>query len=333
MRYLWNYLLSEGGYYQRRTDPRSRPFVFSIETTSVCNLACVMCPYKELTRPHEMMDIELFVKIVDEVCGHNGAIWLHNLGEPLAHPRFVEFVRHVKRRGLPCGFSTNATLLDERRAGQVLESGLDDLILCMDGITRETYEALRVGADFDQVTANIERFLRLKRSRGLSRPRTVVQLIYMKETERQVADFERRWRPLADGVRVKRFSTWANQVPSITALSAPEHRYEPTRVPGVRHPCAYLWRNVVVTANGDVIPCCADYDARMVMGNVGRESLEDIWHGERFRQMRADHLAGRFLGTCAECLEWVGGAANPTYPFGAPVARAARRAVGRVLRG
>ena len=319
MRYLWNYFQSERSYHQRRLDLPNKPFVFSIETTSYCNLACVMCPYPDMTRPHEMMEPELFFKVVDEVKDYNGMLWLHNLGEPLAHPRFDDLVRYVKDAGLSCGMSTNATLLNDKRADRIFASGLDKIILCMDGITTETYEKMRVGAKFEKVTANIERFLERKQSGGHRTPQAIVQLIYMKETEQQVPEFRRRWEGLADKVHIKRFSTWAEQVDGIADLADAEHRYEPDHTTSQeRHPCAYLWRNVVVAANGDVIPCCVDYDARMVMGNVNDSTLEEIWHGETFRNVRQDHLEGRFLDTCATCKEWVGGPANRTYPIGKP---------------
>ena len=320
LRYLWNYFQSERSYYRRSLDLPNRPFVFSIETTSVCNLRCMMCPYKDMTRPHEMMEVDLFKSVVDQVADYNGILWLHNLGEPLAHPRFDELIDYVKSAGLKCGISTNATLLNEDRSRRILSSGLDKIILCMDGITKETYEKMREGASFEQVTANIEAFLHRKRNAGRRTPEAIVQLIFMRETEPQVAEFRRRWSGLADKLLIKRFSTWAEQVDGIADLADPRHRYEPEHsLTERRHPCAYLWRNVVVTANGDVIPCCVDYDARMVMGNVRDETLEEIWHGETFRKVREDHLAGRFLETCATCKEWVGGPANPTYPVGRPV--------------
>ena len=66
------------------------------------------------------------------------------------------------------------------------------------------------------------------------------------------------------------------------------------------------------------IPCCIDYDARLVMGNVREKTLEEIWHGEKFRQIRSEHLAGKYLDVCAQCHEWVGGPPNRAYPLGKP---------------
>ncbi|MCP4903308.1 MAG: radical SAM protein [bacterium] len=320
LRFLWAYFQSERNYYRRERYVDGRPFVFSVETTSVCNLKCSMCPHKDMTRNYEMMDYEVFCRVIREVEDYNGLIWLHNLGEPLAHPRIMEMIRFVKDRGLRCGLSTNATLLDDERSDQLLSSGLDKIILCMDGITKESYERLRVGARFESVVTNIERFLRLRKERKLTKPQAVVQLIYMKQTEPQVREFHARWRPLADRVLLKRFSTWADQVESISQLSTEKHRYELAHIkPGVRYPCAYLWRNLVVTASGDVIPCCMDYDARMVMGNVMQNTLAEIWRGEKYLRLRRDHIEGRFTSTCESCKEWVGGPSCRAYPLGRPL--------------
>jgi radical SAM protein with 4Fe4S-binding SPASM domain len=328
LRELWR---AERGYALRRPEPTSRPLVFSIETTSICNLRCVMCPHKDMTRDRVLISDTVFCTVVDEVSSYNGMLWLHNLGEPLAHPEFDRLVRYVKSRGLPCGFSTNAVLLDERRTNRLLASGLDTLILCLDGATRSTYERLRAGADFDQVITNIERFLQRKRELGARTPETVVQLIYMHDTESEVQAFRERWQGAADRVLIKAFSTWGGQSPAIAELAADRHRYAPGRATQPRHPCAYLWKSVVVTASGDVIPCCADFDASLVMGNVNQQSLAEIWQGERYRALRRAHLEGRYSGACANCLEWTGAPRQPLFPLGSQVLERldARRRRGR----
>ena len=280
------------------------PFVpdrLYVESTNHCNLRCIMCPtgLGVIRRPKGYMDLGLFRRIVDEMAPFAPAIVLHSWGEPMMHPELFEMIRYARSRDVWVETSTNISLLTEERIRNVLASGLDQLYLAMDGVTKATYERVRVGANFDKVLRNVERLLALKHETGAA-TRIVLQIIAMNETREEVSEFVRRWtRPEVDQVNVKHLDTWGDQVEAIT-----EHAIE-REVPPVRRPCPNLWYHGYIFWDGALVSCERDYDVKTPLGNVAERGVLAAWHGERMRQLREKHVRGDFTApACANCVEW-----------------------------
>jgi len=176
---------------------------------------------------------------------------------------------------------------------------MSQLYLAMDGVTKATYERVRVGANFDKVMRNVERLLALKHETGAA-TRIVLQIIAMNETREEVAEFVRRWtRPEVDQVNVKHLDTWGDQVEAIT-----EHAIE-HETPPVRRPCPNLWYHGYIFWDGALVSCERDYDVKTPLGNVAERGVLAAWHGERMRQLREKHVRGDFTApACANCVEW-----------------------------
>ena len=132
-------------YKRKRTRLPYLPTRLWVEPTSVCNLRCVMCPNKDLSKDQKgFMDFALFRKIVDEVKDFAFDVHLLHRGESLLHPEFFEMVRYAHDAGLVTRFHTNGTLLDEDKARRLIASGLDQFAFSVDGFDAETYEKTRV---------------------------------------------------------------------------------------------------------------------------------------------------------------------------------------------
>jgi pyruvate-formate lyase-activating enzyme len=272
-----------------------------IESTNYCNLKCIMCPtgLGVVKRPKGYMDMDLYERIVDELAPTVSAAVLHSWGEPLMHPRLFDMIRLGKRANIAMETSTNITLLNEERAREVLDAGLDVLYLALDGATRETYERVRVNAKWDKVLRNVDRFLELKAARRAP-TRVVLQIIAMQETRADVEAFVARWdRPEVDQVNVKHLDTWGDQVDAITA-----HRADADAMPRKRVPCPNLWYHGYIFWDGTLTSCERDYDSKTPLGNV-RDGVLAAWNGPGMRALRAKHRDGDFTApACARCVEW-----------------------------
>jgi MoaA/NifB/PqqE/SkfB family radical SAM enzyme len=272
-----------------------------VESTNHCNLKCVMCPtgLGVIERPKGYMDMSLYRRIVDEVGGLVGSAVLHSWGEPLMHPDLFEMIVYGKRAGIRMETSTNITLLNEERARRVLDAGLDVLYLAMDGVTKETYERVRVNAKWEKSLRNIERFLELKRERGAP-TKVVMQIIAMKETRAEVDEFVRRWnRPEVDQVNVKHLDTWGDQVDRIT-----DRKDEQSAMPMRRVPCPNLWYHGYVFWDGTLVSCERDFDTKTPLGNV-RDGVLRAWNGPGMQALRRHHREGDYSApACAKCTEW-----------------------------
>ncbi len=297
--------------FSDKTEIKNNPHIFVIESTNYCNLDCAMCPRRHMQRKPEHMKFELFKKIIDESKDFVYEVGLDLFGEPLLCPDIFKMIKYAKEAGVNnTAMSTNAMLLTEDKAKSILSSGLDVLVIDMDAFTKETYEKLRVGANFETVVKNVRRFAELKKveeANGNMKPYAILQIIQMKENESEINDWIEFWKDSPFHLHIKRFNTWAGQDKDIIALSKEEQR---VRFGQKRRPCAFLWEQMIFASNGNVTACCIDYDTKLAMGNVKENSVLEIWNGERFKKFRELHKKGVYTNICENCLEWKG---NPKY--------------------
>jgi radical SAM protein with 4Fe4S-binding SPASM domain len=253
-----------------------------------------MCPRETHKQPKADMSGDIFEALVTQAGQTAEHMMLIGLGEPFMDPHIFERIEFCHRHSISSLLSTNGTFLDEKLAGRILDSPLEQITLSVGGAKKETFEFYRKGAKFEKVRDNFVHFARMKRERG-SRLQVVVQMVQMEGNAAETGDFLRFWSavPGVDQVRIKADET--NLMRPDAGHTAAEWK----------HPCHYLWRGpMYVKQNGDVYPCCQSYmlDGAPV-GNIGRESLVSIWNSERMRDMRARHAAGRGgeIDICSRC--------------------------------
>ncbi|MFC1568392.1 radical SAM/SPASM domain-containing protein [Candidatus Margulisiibacteriota bacterium] len=283
------------------------PIALNIELTNACNLKCPMCPRTtSMTRSMGTMDFGLFKKIIDEAAD-NGIkrISLYLFGEPLMYPRVFDVIKYIKSRDekIDVRLSTNCTTLNKKTSGKLLNSGLDILILSLDGATKRTYESVRVGSNFEEAIAAAQELLSLKKEKGLDKPFVSIQVIYMQETKDEVDAFIKMWAPYLSHhvhISVKEFADYSGQV------DAPFERQE---LPDFNHmPCPRFWKNAVIYWDGTVGICCLDVNAALKIGKINGQTLKQVWNGEKLRKMREDILSKTFKGVefCRKCRYGVG---------------------------
>jgi radical SAM protein with 4Fe4S-binding SPASM domain len=290
------------------------PISLAIEPTTSCNLRCPECPsgLRSFTRPTGMLDPAFFRSVIDQVHRDLAYLVFYFQGEPFLHPHFTDLVRYAKSKNIYTATSTNAHYLTADKARETVASGLDRLIISIDGTTQETYSQYRVGGDLEKVLEGTRHVLEARKVLKSVTPYTVFQFLVVRPNEHQVEDV----RKLASKLGVDRvvFKTaqvydFENGHPLI-----PEHpkyaRYRKTASGRweIRNPldnrCWKLWHSAVVTWDGRVVPCCFDKDAQHVMGHLDRQSFREIWNGPAYRNFRAQLLHGRKeIDICRNCSE------------------------------
>ncbi len=287
LRVHWNGWVQITAYQRGDIHSHALPTIYQVEPTNYCNLTCPMCPHDLMRRTVGFMTFDLFRKVIDQVKGHSMAIRLHNMGESLFHKTLPKFIEYAAASGLGTVLSTNAAALNERNCEKLMDAGLDQLLISFDGNTKATYEACREKSKYDRVLANIHRLLRLKAERHLTKPAVTISLIDMPATHAEVDAFKRTWEGRVDAIRIKAARNWDGTSDRINRMVA---------IPGVRgqdKPCLWLWTSMVVLWDGRVVPCCMDYDAKVVLGDVHKKSLKDIYNDEPMRELRRLHVEGR----------------------------------------
>jgi len=278
------------------------PTVLFIEPTNKCNLRCVFCPRIKSSKKIGYMDFKLFKKIIDECIGHKKLceLDLHKDGEPLLAPNLLKMIKYAKESGISnkVAFASNGILLNEKKSKQILESGLDELTISLDAVTNETYKKIKGVAAFETVENNTKRFIEMRNEMGLKEPLVRVKIVYMKDNIHEVNDFVKKWKSIADSVPVRVYLTWGGSVEDkdITPI-------KPIKEP---YPCPTLFGNrqngLAVNWDGEVSVCCVDWNKQLIVGDVKKESIYDIWHGEKVKQLRLRHLKGDLEGLqCKTC--------------------------------
>lgn len=319
--FFLNQYLTKYFYHHKKIKLRNRPRIWDIELTNFCDLNCIMCARKFMKREIGFMDFSLFKRIIDQCKDYTDSIWLHLFGESLYHPQLYQFINYCSENGIKAKISTNATILDTEKALMLLKSRLDAIILCLDGVTEETYLKTRIGGDFIKVRENIINFLELKKELNRINPHAIVQIIRMDNTKDELDVFKKQWEGLADEVWIKDFCAWARQEEEIVAM-AEKQRQADLLCEKKRHPCIYLWRDAVILWNGDVVPCCMDFDGKLVFGNLRRERLKDIWNSPKIKSLRKEQIENNYANPlCKNCSEWLDSDKDTFVPLSAIIRR------------
>ncbi|MGA1978572.1 MAG: radical SAM/SPASM domain-containing protein [Bacteroidales bacterium] len=292
------------------------PVALSAELTNKCNLACPECDNGAglMTRAKGFMSLELFDKIISELgsCLYN--INLYFQGEPMLHPQFFCFI--AKSRKISTVVSTNGHFLNEENADKLACSGLNQLVVSLDGMDQVTYSSYRINGDFDTVISGIRNVSEAVR-RNNSTMKMVIQFLVSRKNEHQISQARRFAKGMNALLRLKSMQIINNNTHGEwLPLKAKFSRYEnkcnlytlKNDLPGR---CARLWSSPVITWDGMVLPCCFDKDARYVMGDLNEESFRDIWDGPRYRLFRKRILSGRHaIDICGNCTSGLRGVAG-----------------------
>ncbi|HEU4726927.1 MAG TPA: glycosyltransferase [Kofleriaceae bacterium] len=290
--------------------PAGGPATAMIEPTNLCNLACPTCPTGTgKIKPLPAMTLERFDHVLGGLTPRLANLALWNYGEPLLNKELPEMIARAKAAGVGVvKVSSNVHFLDGERGTALLGSGLDVLILSVDGASQATYEVFRRDGDFGRVARSVAWLCAEKRRLGLTRPRIELQFIAMRHNEHELPEMRRLAREWGvDALRVKTVGADDDATRDLVPASSLLSRYAADReTPSVRHAfCTMAWDHAVVNVDGSVTPCCylrPDMGDEFVMGNVFEAPFTAIWRGERYRSFRARMLAGRAaMPICNRC--------------------------------
>lgn len=270
------------------------PKFFQIEPSRVCNSRCRFCAVDDWDKSVPFMPDKLFDKLVTEFKNHTNhieVVCLARAGEPLLDKKIVDKVKTLKEIGInKVTLSTNASLLSKEKALDLLNAGLDDIMLSIDTVNREKYESVRRGLDFDTVMKNIRTLFEIREK---IRPEVIVRVrgvatfdINSTEGINELEKWESFWgqfRKSQDRIYMKQAHSWGNQK---------EGQYIP-EYENVFHPCILPWSTLHVTTMGLVPLCPQDYDAKANLGDANKNFISDIWNNAKWERIRKLHSSGK----------------------------------------
>jgi radical SAM protein with 4Fe4S-binding SPASM domain len=320
-----NYLVVQLQYRSASPRLRGHPYVLVIDTINICNLRCPLCPtgLDMPGRKKGRMEWDLFRKIIDDLGEYALTVVLHNWGEPLLNKDIFRMISYVRQRRIKTIVSSNLNILNEEGAAALVASGLDELIVSLDGVTAETYGQYRIGGSHPQVVQNIEMLVRIRAAQGSRRPRIIWQYLVFKHNVHEVPEIRGMARRLGvDDVRIVSAQLGGpGQTPYLgdrsTAEAASKWLVQDKRYVGQfdyfsdprflsKKRCGYLWKTLSVNWDGTVSPCCCVYDPSTDFGNLKNMDFGQIWNNDLYLSSRKLFSRNRRLFSgprtiCAAC--------------------------------
>lgn len=293
-------------------DVRHKPVFLSVEPANTCNLRCPQCAIGNgMTQPKPgMMTEEMLQKILDETGDTLLEMTFFFQGEPLINKNLPQLIGMAHQCGIYTLCSTNAQLLTERRADELVRSGLDRLIISMDGHIQESYGQYRVGGDVQRVYDALRFVSEAKKRLGSRTPEVELQCLLLRSTEDSIAFLQSNYRDMgADTLTLKTAQFYDYEhgdplMPTDERMSRYARQKDGTyRLKGRlwRH-CWRMVAGAVIDANGSVRPCCFDKMPQHAYGNIAEHTLLECWWGQRAQAFRKAVMAHREnIDICQNC--------------------------------
>ncbi|MCX7863205.1 MAG: SPASM domain-containing protein [Bacteroidales bacterium] len=286
------------------------PFALSIEPTNCCQLNCAECPtgMQQLTRVKGYIDMDVFEKILQSVYTRTFYLNLYFQGEPLLHHNILYMIRLAKKYNMNVVISTNGQMIDDNIAKQIVQSGLDKIIISLDGFSQQSYEAYRKGGDVLQTKHAIISLIKAKKELKKSKPKIIIQTLVNRFNEHEIPIIK-QWVNTLKGTTFRLKSMQINYSYEFLPHNEIYRRY--TKKNGnwkikkrLNNRCFRIWSQCVITHEGNVVPCCYDKNAEFIMGNITHAKLSEIWRNKKFTNFRKKILTEREkIFICTNCTE------------------------------
>lgn len=319
LRRTWNAGKVLGSYYvsklSRKPVQWGNPISISFEPTTSCNLRCPECPsgLRAFTRPTGMLQQNFFKDTIDQLSKDLLYLVFYFQGEPYLNPEFLDMVKYAGSKGIYTATSTNAHYLNDKNARSTVESGLDRLIISIDGTTQDVYQQYRVGGKLEKVLEGARNIVKWKKELNSKKPFVFFQFLVVKPNEHQIEDIKKLAAEI--GVDEVRFKTaqiydYENDPNNLIPVNEKYSRYRKNSKGEfvfknkLQNHCWRLWHATVISWDGLVVPCCFDKDAQHTLGDLKGKTFKEVWHNDTYRRFRRQILQSRKnIDICANCSE------------------------------
>ncbi len=300
------------------------PIKLWIETTSRCNLECRLCANKDLPLNQKGdLSFELYKKIIDEAKNFVFDINLFHRGEPLLNKDLIKMIGYAENNNLKTRLHTNATILTQEISKHLILSGLDFISFSFDGYSKETYEKNRIGADFDTTLQNIINFLKIKKELKSKTPYTVIQIMEFDENlttedfKAQKISFINNFKNLPlNKIIIRKPHNWGGLIKikdkNLADINLSnnikgagiKNKYKLTRKANITHStCTFPWYSLTIFYDGKVYLCPQDFNGKILIGDVSKDSIQDIFNNELIQKVRLKFKNNNIndLSPCNKC--------------------------------
>ncbi|MDL2290088.1 SPASM domain-containing protein [Paludibacteraceae bacterium OttesenSCG-928-F17] len=280
------------------------PSFISVEPANFCQLHCPECPVgNSRTKKGTVSTFNetLFNQLINKLKVDLVQTIFYFQGEPFLHKKVCEMIKYAHNARIYTSTSTNAQIITSDLAKDIVESGLDNLIVSIDGTTQEVYEKYRVGGSLQKALEAVEHINHWKETLNSVTPMVEIQFLVLKTNEHQMEEMKGLCKKIkADKLTFKtaQLYDFENGHPLLTSKDkyarykkGKDGKYHIRKKQ--RNRCWRLWSGAVVNTNGDVLPCCFDKNADYSFGNINETSFMECWHSKKASGFRERILKNR----------------------------------------
>ena len=259
-----------------------------------------------------MLQTNFFKETIDQLSKELLYLIFYFQGEPYLNPDFLDMVQYASGKKIYTATSTNAHYLNDENAKRTIESGLDRLIISIDGTTQDVYEQYRVGGSLKKVIDGTKNIVKWKNQLKSKTPFIIFQFLVVKPNEHQISDIKKLAKETGvDDVWFKTAQIYDYEkdpnhlIPSLDKYSRYRKTENGYQFKGkLANHCWRLWHDPVITWDGLVAPCCFDKDAQHQLGDLRKKSFKEIWKNGEYTAFRTKILQGRKnIDICSNCSE------------------------------
>lgn len=289
------------------------PITLGLELLNRCNLECIMCNTSHRAGPKFVISEETIQKIMAECRQHQLPAIMFGMGEePMLYKDLGAVLERAQGAGVMDVFLfTNGTLLNEQRCRSIVERQITRVMISVDAARPETYEKIRlrngrmaqVGAErLKDLEENIRRLIRIRNEMGSTLPLVRVSFVVQPLNIDEVEEFTEKWKGVVDAIDFQERGD--HSVIDVLAKLPEEERWRRRPLSDkVSNPyCPAPFNYLTVWATGDVSPCCSFQGKNLYVGNIHRQSLKEIWDGEKMAELRDQFRSGELNTVCQNCL-------------------------------
>lgn len=301
-----NLIINQIEYMLRRSKLSSSPLAIKIEPTPLCQLRCPGCLHSdpEHKKQFNMKTMHLafdnYKKIVDVYAHYAFCISLSLYGEPMLNKEILRMVEYAHSKNIGISFPTNLSLrFSQDEIDKIVKSGLDMLIVALDGASKETYSKYRVGGDFNLVVDNVKRIAEAKKAFNSSTPHVRWKFIVFDYNEHEKDYVVHNYKKLG-------FDSYVFVNDSGTELKRGNVDKHKAYLLKQKKACFWPWRALVVDWNGEILPCCGGITSHWGIGNISQsEEAGSVWNSDIYisirRSFHKDGFDSHVYANCRRC--------------------------------
>lgn len=292
--------------YRNRWNNNKNDLLYLLfETVSACNLKCVMCAHSFGYEQTPRMSDEIFdlgKKAIKEM--DIPSICINQCNEPLLDKKLFERLKELEKieNIVDVHMNSNGLLLDEGVAEKILDSNITKLFIGFDAFSKDIYEQVRVGSNYDKVIKNIQYLIDLKEKRNQIFPIIRISFVRTSINEKEIEDWYHFWKDKVDYITLQEYLSPVLDKSKNNLISENSKRkiYKVSEIT-----CNSPFERAIIRGDGHILPCCAPFATQMSLGNILDNKLQDIWNGETANSLRHYFTENKWLEhpLCSQCLK------------------------------